>query len=243
MPIWAIEKANPQKSVIKTSLEVNTHLLYILSKADILGRICNDQKDLLYKIELFKALCQENDCYGKAKDFSSNYSRYFYLNKAEASPNHEYFDETKFQVTVMCALPGTGKDYFIQKNLSELPVLSLDEIRRREKISPTDSKKQGLVIQLAKEQAKVFMRKKQDFVFNATNISKDRRSKWISLFKEYGARIKIIYLEVPYKQLFKQNKDRKHQVPDSVIYKMMNQWEIPNYEEAVVIEWKIQTNM
>lgn len=83
--------------------------------------------------------------------------------------------------------------------------MSLNNIRRENKISPTDKKKNGWVIQTAKEKTKEMMRIKQSFVFNATNITIDMRSKWISLFTDYGGRVKIIYLEVPYKQLISQN--------------------------------------
>ena len=59
-PIWAIKKEDPNKEVINLSLKVNTKLLAILSKADMLGRICSDQQDILDRIELFIELCKEN---------------------------------------------------------------------------------------------------------------------------------------------------------------------------------------
>lgn len=64
----------------------------------------------------------------------------------------------------MSALPGTGKDFFIKKNYPNVPVISLDNIRRENKISPTDKKGNGQVIQMAKEQARVFLRKKETFI-------------------------------------------------------------------------------
>ena len=42
LPLWAIEKSDPTKEVISASLVVNTKLLSILAKADVLGRICAD---------------------------------------------------------------------------------------------------------------------------------------------------------------------------------------------------------
>lgn len=50
----------------------------------------------------------------------------------------EAFD-LKFDVIVMCALPGAGKDTYIDRHL-KLPVLSLDDIRRENKIDPSDKK-------------------------------------------------------------------------------------------------------
>ncbi|MEL6718569.1 MAG: HD domain-containing protein, partial [Bacteroidota bacterium] len=86
LPLWAIEKDDPRKSVIEASLSVNTAHLTILAKADVLGRICKDKEKLLLKIELFKELCIEHQCFDSSRKFPSHYGRYLYLNKAESSP-------------------------------------------------------------------------------------------------------------------------------------------------------------
>ncbi len=238
LPIWAIDKDDPRKAVIEASLCVNTKHLAMLAKADVIGRICQDQEDQLYRIALFEELCKEHQCFGNAYAFASDYGRYVFLNKTEIAPDYHPFEDLAFEVTVLCALPGTGKDTYIKKEL-DLPILSLDNIRRTHQISPTDKKKNGQVIQLAKEQAKVWMRKKESFVFNATNITKDMRSKWIQLFTDYKAKVKIIYLEVPYKQLIQQNKNRSYSVPSAVLEKLIHKLEIPNYSEAHEIQFVV----
>ncbi len=216
VPLWSIKKTDPRKEVIEVSLYLNTKLLYVLAKADALGRICNDKDELLLNLELFKELCIEHDCYGKPRAFASNYSRYLYLNKSDLSPEYVPFEDLKFEVVMIAGLPGTGKDTYIRKNI-HLPVLSLDDIRREHKISPTDKKRNGQVIQLGKEKAKEFMRDRRSFVFNGTNITKEMRGNWISLFTDYGGRVRIVYLEVPYKTLLAQNHLRDYKVPEDVI--------------------------
>ncbi|MEK6479690.1 AAA family ATPase [Catalinimonas sp. 4WD22] len=238
LPLWAIEKSDPNKAVIGASLVVNTKHLSMLAKADVLGRICKDQEEILLRIELFNELCRDNKCFGIQRAFQSDYGRYLYLNKPDNSPDYVPFDDLKFDVFVMCALPGSGKDTYIKQNL-DLPILSLDDIRRENKIEPTDKKKNGQVIQLGKEKAKEFMRARKSFVFNATNITSDMRSKWISLFTEYGGRAKLIYLEVPYKQLIAQNHNRQHKVPEKVIENMIGKLEIPTPKEAHDIQFVV----
>ena len=49
LPLWAIDKDDPRKAVIEVSLEVNTKHLALLARADALGRICQDQADLLLR--------------------------------------------------------------------------------------------------------------------------------------------------------------------------------------------------
>ncbi len=235
LPLWAITKKDPRKAVIAGSLQVNTEQVALLSRADIFGRIGNHTEDKLLKIDLFKELCKEHDCYGKPHAFASDYGRYLFLNKPNIAPDYAPYDDLKSKVYVLSALAGTGKDAYIKQHF-DLPILSLDAIRREHKIDPRDKKKVGKVIQLGRERAKEFLRARTDFVFNATNITKDIRSKWISLFVEYGARVKIIYLEVPYKTLLKQNNNREHKVPEVILERMIQKLEIPNYEEAHEVE-------
>lgn len=232
LPLWAIEKSEPAKAVIEASLWLNTQHLAMLAKADVLGRICPDQADLLLKIDLFQALCQEHHCWGNAYPFSSDLARYHYLSHSHAPLDYIPFDDFKCEVHLLSALPGSGKDTFIERSLSHLPTVSLDDIRRANGIVPTDKKGNGQVIQLAKEACKALLRQQRDFVFNATNITKEMRGKWISLFESYGAKITIHYIEVPYQRLITQNRNRHYSVPDDVVSRMLEKLEMPAWHEA-----------
>jgi len=231
LPLFVLEQEKPERSVIKASLVLDTSLLYLLAKADVLGRECEDKEEILLKIELFKELCLEYECFGKARAFSSDYARFLYLTRDDIMLGYEPYDDLKFTVYVMSAIPASGKDYYIENHL-DFPILSLDNIRREHKIKPTDKKGTGRVVQMAKEQAKVYMRKRESFVFNATNLTKDMRGRWISLFWEYRARVKIIYLEVPYRQLKKQNSNREYPVPLEVIDRLFDKLEMPSFDEG-----------
>jgi predicted kinase len=238
IPLWSVEDDDAEERVIASSLVVRNSLLAMIAKADILGRTCEDAKEQLEKIDFFEMLCKEQECWDGPKDFPSNLARYKYLNEG-GWPYFDPFDDKKFNVYMMCALPGSGKDTYINKELN-LPVLSLDDMRREKGISPTDKKGNGKIIQEGKERAKQFMRNKEDFVFNATNITSDMRGKWISLFEEYGGKINIIYIEVPYKTLLSQNHNREYKVPEDKLDKLVRKLEIPNYKEAHNIKFIIK---
>lgn len=92
---------------------------------------------------------------------------------------------------LLSGLPGMGKDHYIESFCPDIPVVSLDAIRRKYKISPTDKSGNGWVIQTAKEEARSYLRKGQDFIWNATNITRLMRSQLIDLFTGYGARVKL----------------------------------------------------
>ena len=232
LPLWAMEKVNPSKSVIRASLEVNTQHVALLAKADVLGRICEDQEELLYRIELFKELCKENDCYGKPRAFCDNFSKYFYFDKEDVLPDFQAFNDSKFEVIMTVAVPGSGKDTYIRQQLKDIPMVSLDDFRRKWKIKPTDKSGTGKVVQAVKEAAKVYMRKKESFVWNATNTTRELRKVLVQFFRTYGATVKMVYVEVPYKTLLKQNKDREYIVPEAVLERMIQKLEVPAAWEA-----------
>ena len=86
-------------------------------------------------------------------------------------------------VILLSGLPGAGKDSYIKKHLPGLPVISLDDIRvKKINIAPTDKTGNGHVIQAAKEQARVFLRSKTPFIWNATNSTRSMRTQLVELY-------------------------------------------------------------
>lgn len=148
-------------------------------------------------------------------------------------------DTESFEVTLLSALPGMGKDRYISEHCKGLAVISTDDIRRRLGVSPADRTATGQVVQLAKEEARVLLRQKTPFVWNATNISRQLRTQLISLFTAYGARVKIVYLEVPRPQWKTQNANRQHAVPEEVILRMSSVLEVPQPDEAHCVEYRV----
>jgi len=140
------------------------------------------------------------------------------------------YNDTKSKVYMICGLPGSGKDTYIKNHLNWLPVISLDEIRKELNIKPTDN--QGLVIQTAKEKAREYMRNGEDFIWNATNITRKMRLSLISLFNDYNSYITIKFIYKPLNVILEQNKNREHMVPEKVIYKLYNKMEIPTQNES-----------
>ncbi len=239
LPLWVFEKPDPQKAILQASLEVDLSLLVLLAKADILGRICDDQEELLYKIELFQAFAEEQKCWGKARAFPSGLGRYRYFHTAEAPVDYVPYEGDCFEVVVLSALPGTGKDHYLQQYCVDWPVVSLDAVRRQHKIAPTDKRGNGRVIQSVKELARTYLRRRASFVWNATNISRNMRAGLIDLFQSYGAHTRLVYLEVPYQQLLRQNQQREFPVPQQVLERMINKLEVPALWEAPAVEWQV----
>lgn len=230
LPLWFSEKTDTLYATLKASVEVNTKLLYILAKADALGRICEDSKDLLYRLDLFQEYCKENDCWGKPKEFASNYARYIYF-KESGFHGYEPYDNRDFKVVLMSAIAGTGKDTYIQNHYPTLPTISLDDIRIEMK-AVRNKKWEGRVIQEAKKQAKEYLASHKSFIWNSTNLIEKNRKELIDLFATYNAIVEIVYLEVDVNTLLKQNSMRIDAVPESVVKKMIKRVEPPSLWEA-----------
>lgn len=235
LPLWVFEKTDPQRALISASLEVNTQWLALLARADVLGRICEDQELLLYKIDCFEEYCREQQCWGAPRAFASATARRHYLSHALSSPDYVPFVVPSTTVVLMSGLPGAGKDTYVRRHYKDWPVISLDDIRIKMKLGPTHKQGSGQVIQAAKEQARVYLRAGQSFVWNATNITRQLRAQLIDLFESYGAAVTIIYVEVPYAQLVKQNTQRMAVVPLPVVARMIQKLEVPAVSEAAAV--------
>lgn len=233
LPLWLMEKPNPQHSIITASFSVRLDWVHLLATADVLGRDCADKNNLLEKLEFFEAYCQEQKVWNQAYPFGNDSAKFHYCNLSQqSSPEYIPFDKPNGTVTMVCGLPGMGKDFFIEKHMKNTAVVSLDDIRRRHKIKPTDKSANGWVAQQAKEQARQYLRSKTDFVWNATCITRQMRIQLIELFSSYGAVVRIVYLEKPYRQWLTQNRERQYVVPSAALEKMLYKLEVPEKHEA-----------
>lgn len=235
LPFYLIDQNDPARIVRLVSQSTRCDLLTILAKADALGRRCDNQSDLLTKVALFSELCREHDCFDHPWAFPSSLSRFEYAQRADRDPHYPAHDRSLCEVVLMSGLPGAGKDSWIQAHASNWPTVSLDQIRQETGAAPTGN--QGSVIQAAKEQARVLLRQHQDFVWNATNLTRERRSQLVDFFTAYQARVRIAYIESTYPQLFIQNQQRPRPVPQHALESLLDHWEVPNPIEAPLVQW------
>jgi predicted kinase len=235
LPLWFWDKYQPLRSIIKASQLVRCDWLALMAEADVKGRICEDRQKSLDSIEFFREFCQEHNCLSEAYPFASAHSQFIYFQKEDGDPTYAAYDDTQLEVILMCGLPGTGKDYWIEHNHPELAVISLDKLRQEMGISPTDE--QAKIIQAGKELAKGYLQSETPFIWNATNIVKPIRSGLIRLFASDRARIRIVYLEVPIDRVLQQNRNRKAQVPNAVIHRYRDRLEIPDLTEAHQLDY------
>ncbi len=210
-------------------------MLCLLALADVKGRIADVTEEQVETVLLCRELAQELGCLHGAGEYASDFTRRAYLSGRNVLPSQPLYEDCWGEVIMMCGLPGTGKDTWIKKNVPDLPMLSLDDLRVKMNIAPADN--QGRVVQAAQNELKALLRAKQPFVYNATNLTADTRGKFVQLFENYGAKVRIVCLEAEWNENLRRNSDRKAVVPENVIGRMLCSFQLPEMMEAQSVEW------
>jgi len=229
-PPYLLEKENPEREVISLSWLVNNRLLYLFALADTRGRRANEMSRPEEILHLWKLVAEERDCFVRPYVFANDHARFLFYRDQLSSLHYTPHEEYRCTVTLMSGLPGAGKDTWLAQARPGQAVVSLDAIREELDADGTDN--QGEVIQAAREHCRGHLRAGRDFCFNATNVTRQMRQRWIDLFADYNARVEIVYLEPPMRTVLEQNKRRTNPVPESVIHRLVEKLEPPTITEA-----------
>ncbi len=229
-PAFVLEREDTTREVVRLSWLSENRMLYLFALADTRGRDTDSMSRPEDNLHCFKILAEENDCLDARYPFATDDARLEYFRQAEPNLHYVPHEDFSCKVTMMCGIPGSGKDTWLATHRPDLPVVSLDEIRTEMKVDPTDD--QGRVIQVATDRCRQFLRGGTSFAFNATNVLGQTRNRWLSLFADYKAWVELVYVEPPIKCILKQNRGREQSVPESVILKLAAKVEPPSWLEA-----------
>ncbi len=210
-PFWLIERDDPSRMAAELSWLCNSADLCLHARADARGRHCSDQQRIIEAVDLAALQFSETGCLGIPYPFANDESRIAAFVRPDRALSHIAYEDFTCTATLMCGLPGSGKDTWICKNGNSRPVISLDDMRQAAGISHGDN--QGQIIQAAREMARKHLRAGRDFIWNATNLNKAGRAALLGLFRSYGARTQITYIETPPTMLFEQNASREKAIP------------------------------
>lgn len=238
-PVYIHNHIEPEKRLVKIASNgeltklFSIRMICLLAQANILGRISANKQELISKIEECRQLARRMDCYEKAREFDSDRAYRTYI-----SPKSAAFDKTQARVIMLCGLPGSGKDAWIQKNCASDAVISMDIIRKKLNIAP--SEKSVDVTRAAQEQAKAYLRAGRSFVWNATNLAETTRLRLIRFFETHGAVVSIVYLETDWYETLKNNDEKASSVPVHVLEEMLSKLTPPERFEAESVWWIIE---
>ncbi len=214
--------------------------LLALCEADQNGRVSLSGADKMLPLRLLRIALEEAreahqaDLLAGPWPFESAASRLRFLRgDLNASPWFTPPEPTGPRVTILSGLPGAGKDSWLRAHRPDLPVVSLDLIRDRLGVGPTDN--QGAVLQAGFEEARVHLRAGRDFAWNATCLTRRTREKIVGLARDYDAEVTIVSLDVPLAAALTRNRGRENPVPEPVIRKLADRREPALAEEAHVL--------
>ena len=236
LPFFLIDERDARRRAIGLSYRTRCDHLAILAEADMRGRVCEDASRALDNVALFRALCEEDGVLRAPWDFANETSRFEFFQRPERDPSYAAWEgDEGFEVTLLSGLPGAGKDTWVRTHGGGREVISLDALRDALDAEPTGD--QGAVVTAAKERARVMLRRREGFIWNATNLTRQRRSELVALCTDYGARVRIVYVESPWRELLSQNRARERRVPEAAIEGMLSRWEVPDATEAHRVEY------
>jgi predicted kinase len=240
---------------------IDLPLLYWFERCDNLGRICHDMSENLETLELFRAeaeslnLFQNTDPYAEWKSFFdreitvqserdyvtgyaiADFEKGLINSPEEALARHWQHRAHHGSVTVISAPGGAGKTTWIKENTDgETVVISLDDLREELTGKRSDQSMNGQVLQLGKERLRQALREKRDIIWDSTSLRRDNRSMVLDLGLDYHAKTRIVALGTPPEVAHQRNRDRKAQIPASILEKQYHQWQWPDLSEAHSVE-------
>jgi len=234
VPFYALETSrkgwSPEFTVRQLSWQVDLRLLALLAEADMRGRICPDMQRTLDAIELFCELAREENCFGQPRAFADAHTAVSYFRGASVYPDYPLYQEAGSRVVVLSGLPASGKDTWVAAHCQDWPVVSFDDMRAQ--LGLAHGKNEGLVAHGAIDKAKALLREKRPFVWNATHLSDQMRSKSLDLCFAYQAEVELVYLERPRAELLARNHKRDTTLSNKRLLEMLYRWEVPLPTEA-----------
>ncbi len=222
----------------KLSHELDLRLLCAVAEADMQGRHYEKKADCLVDIELFREMAREQACYGQPKQFADAHTQLAYFRGAEIAPDYPFFQNPGSRVIVLSGLPASGKNTWVAQHHPDLAVISFDDARAE--LGLKHGANEGAVAHKAVDDAKVLLRKKAPFVWNATHLSAQMRKKTLDLLYAYDAEVTLVYIEQPEAVVLSRNQRRDSSLGNAAILKMLFKWEVPLPTEVHAVRYLTQ---
>ena len=123
LPVWFWTKDRTAFDLIKAAESIPLRLLYLLSKADVQGRVAKEADELEVQVALFADYAKELGIWEQPYVFANPYTKYQYFHREGLWHQTVLCDSTEFDVVMLSGLPLAGKDTWIAEHGRGLPVV------------------------------------------------------------------------------------------------------------------------
>lgn len=137
---------------------------------------------------------------------------------------------------ILCGPAGCGKSTYAKA--LDATVISSDAVREELYGDASIQSNPKRVFSIVNQRVKENLLLGKDVVYDATSLTKDIRA---NIIRQFDARFVAVWFDVSKKECLKRNAERERKVPERVIEKMFNNFEIPTYDEGFAAIIKIST--
>jgi predicted kinase len=144
------------------------------------------------------------------------------------------------RLTLMCAIPRSGKSTWIKNNKNENEIIvSLDEIRKEIFGHQFHAPANPFILAMSSAMASMLLKQGKDVIVDATHLTHQIRASWYPIIKTYKCRTRLVWVyidEDAFKNIEKckernNNSPIEEQVPVNVIDRMAMSFEPPDIED------------
>ncbi|MHB1418403.1 MAG: AAA family ATPase [Bacillota bacterium] len=135
------------------------------------------------------------------------------------------------ELHMLCGIPGSGKSTIV-KNLPGF-VVSTDSIRKFLWDDEAVVKHDKLVFEMAESMMKYMLNIGSDVIFDATNLTIEKRMKYILMAKTFEANVTVHWVNCPIKVAISRNVKRDRKVPVPMLKALYNSLQPPSTSEGM----------
>jgi predicted kinase len=257
-PRRLVDRGSPTHVYRRLARLADLELLYLLEVADIRGRHSADRDAQLEAIEFFRLVAEEDGLWNNPDPYEEwrqvvntelagwdAATRELVLAQgirdAEegliATPYEAiargYAHRDGFpRFVLLCGPSGAGKSTWAAEHLPGYHLVSLDQLREQLAGKRSNQSQNGQVRQVAREQLKHHLRRRDGVVWDATSLRRDFRRPLLQLGFDYGAHVTLAVFHLSEEEILQRNEARVAAVPRAVLRRQIDSFEWPSATEA-----------
>ena len=243
-----------QGAYIALSRRADPALLYWLERADMQGRIGEAIPQQLDYIEQYRMFCEGYGLWHQSFSIDELYrliahespSAQRYLKslvvdtmqrgtcaslKGAIAKLSRHKDEHA-HLFLLCGPNGIGKSRYVARHCHDMSVISLDAIREELWGNRACQDNPELVVAMAQQKLKYYLREKHTVVWDATNLRQDYRKPLYAMARDQHALITLVIFLASETAIYSGNANRAHAVPKEIVAAQIAKYQFPRVSDV-----------